>query len=180
LVFLRVHKDKNILFRTSAQEYNKGKNIATEFCRISSSGKRRKMPRSKIPIEGFSAGKRAFETMVKEALETIPRELRDQLENVAFMVEDEPSDLPEEWEEEDQDLLGLYHGISRKDRGFWYGNALPDRILIYRKPLERISRNLQELRENIRQTVIHEVGHYFGFDEEELRALEAEVFRSKE
>ena len=138
------------------------------------------MPRSKIPMEGFSAGRRAFEKMVREALETIPRELRDQLENVAFMVEEEPSELPEEWEEEDQNLLGLYHGISRKDRGFWYGNALPDRILIYRKPLERISRNLQELRENIRQTVIHEIGHYFGFDEEELRALEAEVFRSKE
>jgi predicted Zn-dependent protease with MMP-like domain len=138
------------------------------------------MPRPNIPTKGFSAGRRAFEKMVQEALDTIPRELKDQLENVAFMVEDEPSSLPEEWEEAEKNLLGLYHGISRKDRGFWYGNALPDRILIYRKPLERISRNLQELRENIRQTVIHEVGHYFGFDEEELRALEEEVFRSKE
>jgi predicted Zn-dependent protease with MMP-like domain len=180
LVFLRILKDKYILFRTSAQGYNKKKNIATKFCRISSSGKRGEMPRSKIPKEGFSAGRRAFEKMVKEALETIPRELKDQLENVAFMVEDEPSSLPDEWGAEDQNLLGLYHGISRKHRGFWYGNALPDRILIYRKPLERISRNLQELRENIRQTVIHEVGHYFGFDEEELRDLEEEVFRSKE
>jgi predicted Zn-dependent protease with MMP-like domain len=138
------------------------------------------MPRPNIPTKGFSAGRRAFEKMVQEALDTIPRELKDQLENVAFMVEDEPSSLPEEWEEAEKNLLGLYHGISRKNRGFWYGNALPDRILIYRKPLERISRNLQELRENIRQTVIHEVGHYFGFDEEELRALEEEVFRSKE
>jgi len=138
------------------------------------------MPRSRIPTEGFSAGKRAFEKMVQEALETIPGELKDRLENVAFMVEDEPSDLPEEWEGEDQNLLGLYHGISRKDRGFWYGNALPDRILIYQKPLERISRNLRELRENIRLTVIHEVGHYFGFDEEELRALEEEAFGAKE
>jgi predicted Zn-dependent protease with MMP-like domain len=138
------------------------------------------MPRPKIPTKGFSAGGRAFEKMVQDALDTIPRQLKDRLENVAFMVEDEPSSLPEEWEEAEKNLLGLYHGISRKNRGFWYGNALPDRILIYRKPLERISRNLQELRENIRQTVIHEVGHYFGFDEEELRALEEEVFRSKE
>ena len=136
------------------------------------------MPRPKIPTKGFSGGRGAFEKMVQEALDTIPRELKDRLENVAFMVEDEPSSLPEEWEEAEKNLLGLYHGISRKDRGFWYGNALPDRILIYRKPLERISRNLQELRENIRQTVIHEVGHYFGFDEEELRDLEEEVFRS--
>jgi predicted Zn-dependent protease with MMP-like domain len=138
------------------------------------------MPRPKIPTKGFSEGRGAFEKMVQEALDTIPRELKARLENVAFLVEDEPSSLPEEWEEAEKNLLGLYHGISRKDRGFWYGNALPDRILIYRKPLERISRNLQELRENIRQTVIHEVGHYFGFDEEELRDLEEEVFRSKE
>jgi len=136
------------------------------------------MPRSRTLKEGFSVGIRGFEKMVKEALETIPRELKDQLENVAFMVEDEPSDLPDEWGEEDPDLLGLYHGVSRKDRGFWYGNTLPDRILIYRRPLERISASLEELRENIRQTVVHEVGHYFGFDEEELRELEEEVFRS--
>jgi predicted Zn-dependent protease with MMP-like domain len=50
--------------------------------------------------------------------------------------------------------------------------VLPDRIIIYRKPLVRISASLQELKENIRQTVIHEIGHYFGFDEEELRSLE--------
>ena len=124
-------------------------------------------------------GKRAFEKLVAMALKTIPGELKDQLENVAFLVEDEPSDLPEEWEEDDQDLLGLYHGVSRKDRGFWYGNALPDRILIYRRPLERISANLEELEENIRQTVVHEVGHYFGFDEEGLRALEEEVNQSR-
>jgi predicted Zn-dependent protease with MMP-like domain len=130
--------------------------------------------------EGFSVRRRAFEKMVKEAMETLPQELKEQLENVAFIVEDEPSDLPDEWEEDDQDLLGLYHGVSRKNRGFWYGNALPDRILIYQRPLERISTTLQELEENIRQTVVHEVGHYFGFDEEELRELEEEVNRSKE
>ena len=73
---------------------------------------------------------------------------------------------------DDQELLGLYHGVSQKDRGFWYGNTLPDRIIIYRRPLERISSSLEDLRENIRQTVIHEIGHYFGFDEEELRRLE--------
>jgi predicted Zn-dependent protease with MMP-like domain len=141
-------------------------------------GKGEGMAPTKDSQEGFSVRRRAFEKMVKGALETIPRELKEQLENVAFIVEDEPSDLPDEWEEEDQDLLGLYHGVSRKSRGFWYGNALPDRILIYQRPLERISANLQELEENIRQTVIHEVGHYFGFDEEELRELEEEIFRS--
>ena len=136
------------------------------------------MARTKGSREGFSVRRRAFEKMVKGAMETLPRELKDQLENVAFIVEDEPSDLPDEWGEDDQDLLGLYHGVSRKNRGFWYGNTLPDRILIYQRPLERISTSLPELEENIRQTVIHEVGHYFGFDEEELEALERDMKKS--
>ncbi len=137
------------------------------------------MPRTKGPREGFPVKRRVFEKMVKEAMETLPGELKEQLENVAFIVEDEPSDFPDEWEEDDQDLLGLYHGVSRKNRGFWYGNALPDRILIYQRPLERISTSLEELEENVRQTVVHEVGHYFGFDEEELQDLEEEVNQSR-
>ena len=83
-----------------------------------------------------------------------------------------PPRMAEEWEENGQELLGLYHGISQRDRGFWYGNVLPDRIIIYRRPLERISTSSQNLKENIRQTVFHEVGHYFGFDEETLRRFE--------
>jgi predicted Zn-dependent protease with MMP-like domain len=66
----------------------------------------------------------------------------------------------------------LYQGVSKKDRGFWYGNVLPDTIIIYQGPLERMSTSREELRENVRQTVVHEVGHYFGLDEEQLRALE--------
>jgi predicted Zn-dependent protease with MMP-like domain len=122
--------------------------------------------------QGFSKGKRGFEKLVQEAVDSLPEEMRERLENVAIMVEDDP---PEDWEEEmgeGGELLGLYHGISKKDRGFWYGNVLPDRILIYRKPLERMSATLEDLRENVRQTVIHEVGHYFGLDEEELQELE--------
>jgi predicted Zn-dependent protease with MMP-like domain len=115
--------------------------------------------------------------MVKEAIETIPPEMKERLENVAFLVQKNPSDLPQDWEEEDQGLLGLYHGVSRRDRGVSYGNVLPDRIVIYQRPLEKISSNLEELKENIRQTVIHEVGHYFGFDEDELRQLEEEGFQ---
>jgi predicted Zn-dependent protease with MMP-like domain len=121
---------------------------------------------------GFSGGKRFFEKLVKEAVGLLPRELRLRLENVAFIVEDESPPRPEEWEDDGQELLGLYHGISQRDRGFWYGNVLPDRIIIYRRPLERISASSQELRENVRLTVFHEVGHYFGFDEEELQRFE--------
>jgi predicted Zn-dependent protease with MMP-like domain len=134
------------------------------------------MPRRPLPAKDSSPGKRFFEQTVKEVVDSLPPELKDRLENVAFFVEENSSSVPEEWEDKGGDLLGLYHGISKKDRGFWYGNVLPDRIIIYRKPLERISSSLQELRENIRQTVIHEIGHYFGFDEEELRSLEEEEF----
>ncbi len=123
-------------------------------------------------VKGYSRGRRFFEQTIKETVESLPAEIRGRLENVAFIVEDNPAMLPDEWGDGTHELLGLYHGISQKDRGFWYGNALPDRIIIYQKPLERISSSLQELKENIRQTVIHEIGHYCGFDEEELRNLE--------
>lgn len=126
------------------------------------------MPRRR----GFSGGRRLFEGFVKEAIDSLPEEMKNELENVAVLIEDEPR---EDWEEEmgeGGDLLGLYQGVSKKDRGFWYGNVLPDTIIIYQGPLERMSANREELRENVRQTVVHEVGHYFGLDEEQLRALE--------
>ncbi len=135
----------------------------------------RQPPGQKIPPapkEGYSRGKRFFEGLVREALKSLPSALRSRLENVAVVVE-EDSRGPDP-QSGGQELLGLYHGISKKERGFWYGNVLPDRIVIYQRPLERISSNCEELRENVRETVFHEVGHYFGFDEEELQELEEE------
>jgi len=130
------------------------------------------VPRHYPSAKGFSGGRRFFEQTVKEVVDSLPAELKGRLQNVAFIIEENFAGVPEKWEAGEQELLGLYHGVSQKDRGFWYGNVLPDRIIIYRKPLVRISASLQELKENIRQTVIHEIGHYFGFDEEELRSLE--------
>ncbi len=124
---------------------------------------------------GFSRGRQFFEELVREAFDTLPDDLKDHLENVVILVEEDSGEDFFGAIGEGEDLLGLYHGIPQKDRGFGYGNVLPDRIIIYQKPLERISRNLEELRENIRQTVIHEVGHYFGFDEEELAELEGRI-----
>jgi len=158
------------------KEYNNKKNISTEIYGIFIpgvlGGKVLEMERSSGGKKGFSRGKRFFESLVRQAVESLPEELKARLENVAFIVEDKASETEEEWGYDEENLLGLYHGISKKDRGFWYGNVLPDRIVIYRKPIERISSNLEELKENLRQTVIHEIGHYFGFDEEELRRLE--------
>jgi len=130
------------------------------------------MTPKEIPKGRSDQGQRQFEQWVQEAVASLPRDLRDRMENVAILIEDSPSRGDRDWLEGNGALLGLYHGISHKDRGIGYGNVLPDRIVIYRRPLERISSNLENLRENIRQTVLHEVGHYFGFDEEELRHLE--------
>lgn len=130
------------------------------------------MPKRTPSRKGCYLKKSEFEGLVREAVESLPEELKDRLDNVAILIEEDPPDFYSSEGEPGQDLLGLYHGISMKDRGFWYGNVLPDQIVIYRKPLERISLNLQELKENIRETVVHEVGHYFGLDEEELRRLE--------
>ena len=156
--------------------YNKKNRNSMEFLKARKIQEgRRRTPGRKIPPppkEGYSGGKRFFEGLVREALKSLPPGLRSRLENVAVVVEeDSRGPGPKSG---GQELLGLYHGISKKERGFWYGNVLPDRIVIYQRPLERISSNCEELRENVRQTVFHEVGHYFGFDEGELQELEEE------
>jgi predicted Zn-dependent protease with MMP-like domain len=125
-----------------------------------------------LPKDRLGQGRKQFEQWVREAVALLPRALRDRMENVVILVEDSPADEDRDWLDRPGELLGLYHGISQKERGVGYGNTLPDRIMIYRKPLERISSNRENLRENIRRTVFHEVGHYFGFDEEGLRRLE--------
>ncbi len=134
------------------------------------------MSRAMSSSKGFSRGEKVFEKLVREAVASLPEELKDQLENVAMIIEEDPPAQPVPGEDSGEDLLGLYHGIMKKDRGLGYGNVLPDQIIIYRRPLERMSSTLDDLRENVRQTVVHEVGHYFGFDEEELQRLEEENF----
>lgn len=119
--------------------------------------------------KGFSCSRSFFEKLVKEAVAALPKEFRKYLENVAIIVEE---DVTEEFLKPNQELLGLYQGVPKKERGFWYGNALPDRIVIYKRPIEKISSHLEELKENIRQTVLHEIGHYFGLEERELQSLE--------
>jgi len=113
-----------------------------------------------------------FERVVTEALDEMPDDLAELLENLVITVEDEPTrdDLIDAGLDPDREtLLGLYHGVALPERGPGsYGGALPDRIVIYRLPLLRHCRNRGELLREIRDTVVHEVGHYFGFDEDDL------------
>lgn len=99
--------------------------------------------------------------------------------NLAIVVEDEPSgELLEEMAIEPPDtLLGLYQGIPLTDRSWSYGNTLPDRILLFQGPLERESRDEDDLVVAIAETLIHEIGHYFGLSEEEIENIEDNYWR---
>ncbi len=130
------------------------------------------MPKQIKIRKGLVSEKRVFELLVKEAVDSLPEEIKKNLENVAIIIEE---DIPApKISRENYELLGLYHGVPKRERGFWYGNTLPDRIVIFMRPLERLSANGEELRENVRRTVFHEVGHYFGLNDDDLRSLEEE------
>ncbi|MFN7943481.1 MAG: metallopeptidase family protein [Thermoanaerobaculia bacterium] len=114
-----------------------------------------------------------FEALVEEALEKLPEEFQEALENVAVMVEEEPSDEDLEGvgmdpaDPDRDELLGLYQGVPLTERGNFY-SALPDRVLIYRGPILRSCANRRQVMREIRETVQHELGHYFGLEEDEL------------
>lgn len=114
---------------------------------------------------------RRFRELVAEALDGLPPEFGELLDNVAVVVEDEPS--AEELRElgmdpdEGDELLGLYQGTPLDARGFEYG-CLPDRVVIYRGPILRIARTRREVIEQVQETVLHELGHHFGLEEDDL------------
>ena len=106
-----------------------------------------------------------FEEAVGEALDTIPPELAQAMDNVVVLVEQEPPP-------EDPELLGVYEGTPLTERdGWWDAGSLPDRITIFRGPLERLCRTTEQLREEIAITVVHEVAHHFGIDDAHLHEL---------
>ena len=108
-------------------------------------------------------GEEDFYALAEEALATLPEELLDDLENVAIVVEDEPEDGSE--------ILGVYEGTALTERdSSWFG-MLPDRVVLFRGPLSRMCEDEDELFEEIAITLIHEIGHYHGIDEERLHEL---------
>lgn len=111
-----------------------------------------------------------FERLVAQAVESLPPKFLTRLENVDVLVEDEPTeeDLELAGVEPGNTLLGLYHGVPQSQRGPWYGNLLPDRIVIYQRPIEAVARNRREIRREIRITLMHEIGHHFGLAEDDL------------
>lgn len=116
---------------------------------------------------------RGFERLVADALEGIPEPFRSRLVNVAVVVEERPSRelLASFGMSADETLLGLYDGIPLTSRGEGYNLVPPDRIIIFRRPILELCRTTDELREQVRRTVLHEVAHYYGISDEELERM---------
>lgn len=106
-----------------------------------------------------------FEDAVEDALDMVPQELLDLMDNVVILVEDDP-------EGDDPDLLGLYDGVALTERGEGWGfGELPDRIFIFRNPTLRACETEDEVREEVAVTVVHEIAHHFGIDDARLHEL---------
>lgn len=103
-----------------------------------------------------------FELLVIDAVDGLPPDLGRLMRNVVVLVEDEPVE---------PGLLGLYEGVPLTERDSYYGGVLPDRITIYRGPLCRFSRDVAELEHEVRVTVVHEIAHHFGIDDDRLHDL---------
>jgi predicted Zn-dependent protease with MMP-like domain len=104
-----------------------------------------------------------FEELVGEALDEVPPELLALMDNVVVLVEDDP--------EGDAELLGLYEGYALTNRGWDYAGVLPDRITIYRNPTLRICDSEDDVIDEVATTVVHEIAHHFGIDDERLHDL---------
>jgi len=120
-----------------------------------------------------------FEKIVKEGIEAIPEKFLRRLDNVAIVVEDEPTPAQKKklnihpgWT-----LFGLYEGVSQAERGANYTSVLPDKITIFQKPIEEEARDEEDIKEIVKDTVWHEIAHHFGMDETQVH--EAEVRRRK-
>jgi predicted Zn-dependent protease with MMP-like domain len=106
-----------------------------------------------------------FDEYAQDALDSLPADLRAQMSNVEIVVEEEPP--------AGQPLLGLYQGVPLTRRGSYYGGVLPDKITIYRGPLERLyGHDAETLRREVKRVVLHEVAHHFGITDERLVELD--------
>jgi len=105
-----------------------------------------------------------FERLVIDELDLLPDEMLDGLDNVIFVTEDRPEDGS-------LDLLGLYDGIALTERGNYGFGELPDRIILFREPLLAVSHDLEELKDQIHVTLVHEIAHFYGIDDAQLHEL---------
>ena len=122
-----------------------------------------------------------FNRLVEEALDDIPPRFRAAMKNIAIVVEDQPSpELLDEMEIEPPDsLYGLYQGTPLTERGWGYGNTLPDRVTLFQRVIEDDSEDAEDAIVCIAETLIHEIGHYFGLSEDEIEEIEDKYWRGE-
>jgi predicted Zn-dependent protease with MMP-like domain len=113
-----------------------------------------------MPVE---MSRHRFEELVSDALDAVPSEFAEAMDNVVVLVE--------EYNEDEPTILGLYHGVALTERTFDYGGVLPDRISIYRAPTLAMCETEEEVVEEVLTTVIHEIAHHFGIDDHRLHDL---------
>ncbi len=126
--------------------------------------------------------RKTFEQYVADALASVPRRFRKAMHNVVILVEDEPApQLLAEMDIEPPDtLLGLYQGTPLTERSWGHGNTLPDRVLLFQGPHERAAEDEDDLVVAIGETLIHEIGHYFGMSEEQIEEIEERYWRGED
>jgi len=120
-----------------------------------------------------------FQALVDEALATIPQDFRDAIQNLAIVIEDRPSrgQLESVGIDPPDTLLGLYEGTPLTERHWAEGNTLPDKITLFQHPIEESSDDEDDVVVAVGETLIHEIGHYFGLSEEEIERIEDEYWR---
>lgn len=116
-----------------------------------------------------------FAELVAAALDDLPEEIQDALDNVDVVVEDwaDPATLRRAGVRHPIQLMGFYHGVPRTKRTHTYGLVLPDKITIYRRPIEMRARRREEIPAIVRRVVRHEIAHHFGIDDHRLREIDA-------
>ncbi|HNS49774.1 MAG TPA: metallopeptidase family protein [Anaerolineae bacterium] len=128
------------------------------------------MPPDEQPLRPKRFSQEQFEELVAEALDQLPSDIRSWLDNVALIVAEAPTpdQLRRAGVRPGGSLFGLYQGVPKTRRGVTYGESFPDKIVIFQRPIERFCRTRREVRDQVRRTVLHEVGHHFGLGEADL------------
>jgi predicted Zn-dependent protease with MMP-like domain len=120
------------------------------------------------PMSHWHLTRDEFEQIISEALESLPTRFANLVENVVISAEDEPTEDELEGDADgNSELFGVYRGVALTERAYGM-TLLPDEIAVFRGPINRVSRTRQEAVQQVRETVMHELGHYFGLDDDEM------------
>jgi predicted Zn-dependent protease with MMP-like domain len=119
----------------------------------------------------FNMDKKSFEKLLLVALEELPIKFRRRMENVEIVIESKPSKelLEKQKVARGTLLLGLYQGVPATKRGFFYTGVLPDKITVFRENIEKISASEEKIKETLKNVIIHEIGHYYGLSERDMK-----------